>query len=73
MNEKFKIISNKKMDKKVLKEHFDEILEEGNGYVMVYKNQKDNRYYFVANGFTQEEGVYGSQLIIKSIIYDDGD
>ncbi|MGN6347075.1 MAG: hypothetical protein ACTHME_05170 [Candidatus Nitrosocosmicus sp.] len=68
MNEKFKLVSKNKMDKQKLKEHLTEILEEGTGYVLVYKNEKDDRYYCMANGFTQEEGVYGSQLIVKSIV-----
>ena len=75
MNEKFNVVKNSgKMNKENLIAQYKEIIEEGEGYIIVYKNKKDNRYYYISNGLTQEEGLYAANLIADSIMrQDDGE
>lgn len=69
MRSKFELIAKKnKMDLEVSRKAFQEVMESGNGFVMIYRDKNDNRYYMVSSGFTQEEGVYASHLIARSVI-----
>lgn len=74
MRSKFELIAKKnKMDLEFSKKSFQEAIESGNGFVMIYRDKNDNRYYMVSSGFTQEEGIYASHLISRSVIIDDDD
>jgi len=73
MNQKIKLVVKNDFNKinlEQLNSDHNEIVSDGDGYILVYRNKKEKSYYIMSNGFTNEEGVYASQLICNAIIND---
>ena len=71
MKSRFEFVAKKdlnKMDKDFVREALEEVFKEGNGFVMIYRNKNENRYYQMTSGFTREEGVYCAHLILNMVM-----
>lgn len=65
VDNRFKVFQTSKMDMEFLRDCFKEIEEEGDGFVLVYRNKLQKRYWRMSSGFTNEEGVFAAHIIIN--------
>lgn len=76
MENRFKLVHAKKnnnIDLDQFVRDFKEVGIDAEGYILTYKNKKDNSYCILSNGLTCEEAVFSAQLIISGIIGDERD
>lgn len=60
--------TNNNLDLEQLEYDHNEIKNDGEGYILVYKSHKEKSYIIMSNGFTNEEGIYASHIISKGIM-----